>query len=241
MGMSRRTGVMWSEANNGYLSANERASDAAGTIGGASKIFRMILQSAVLAVGAILVIKERNDGRDNHCEFNSQFTRAVPGRTGDCQLERDLWRPVRPVTRSSTADIVTGEKGADAAPGAALLDLGRKCIHHGARRTAAAGLRMPVLRWHQGQGLGIIGPSGSGKSTLARALVGVWPAARGRVRIDDATFEQWSSETLGDFIGYLPTGRRIVRWNGRDEYRALRQGCGRKGSLRPRKPPASTN
>jgi ATP-binding cassette subfamily C protein len=56
----------------------------------------------------------------------------------------------------------------------------------------------------RGQGLGIIGPSGSGKSTLARALVGVWPAARGRVRIDDAAFEQWSNETLGDFIGYLP-------------------------------------
>src|SRR5207302_7944587 len=33
-----------------------------------------------------------------------------------------------------------------------------------------------------GQGLGIIGPSASGKSSLARLIVGVWPAARGKVR-----------------------------------------------------------
>jgi ATP-binding cassette subfamily C protein len=55
-----------------------------------------------------------------------------------------------------------------------------------------------------GQGLGIIGPSGSGKSTLARALVGVWAPVRGRVRVDDATFDQWTNEAQGTFVGYLP-------------------------------------
>ena len=55
-----------------------------------------------------------------------------------------------------------------------------------------------------GQGLAIIGPSGSGKSSLARALVGVWQPVRGSVRLDRATLDQWSSETLGQHIGYLP-------------------------------------
>jgi ATP-binding cassette subfamily C protein len=55
-----------------------------------------------------------------------------------------------------------------------------------------------------GQGLGIIGPSASGKSSLARAIVGVWTAVRGMVRIDGAALDQWSSEALGPHIGYLP-------------------------------------
>ena len=55
-----------------------------------------------------------------------------------------------------------------------------------------------------GQGLAIIGPSGSGKSSLARALVGVWQPARGSIRLDAAALDQWSSEVLGQHIGYLP-------------------------------------
>jgi len=56
----------------------------------------------------------------------------------------------------------------------------------------------------RGSGLGVIGPTGSGKSSLARLLVGVWQTARGKVRLDGCTFDQWSSEVLGAHIGYLP-------------------------------------
>ena len=55
-----------------------------------------------------------------------------------------------------------------------------------------------------GQGLGVIGPSASGKSSLARAIVGVWPTAQGKIRIDGAAIDQWSAEALGEHIGYLP-------------------------------------
>jgi ATP-binding cassette, subfamily C, type I secretion system permease/ATPase len=55
-----------------------------------------------------------------------------------------------------------------------------------------------------GHGLGVIGPSGSGKSSLIRSLVGVWQPVRGKVRLDGAALDQWSSDTLGRHIGYLP-------------------------------------
>jgi ATP-binding cassette subfamily C protein PrsD len=55
-----------------------------------------------------------------------------------------------------------------------------------------------------GTALGIIGPSASGKSSLARALVGVWRPARGTIRLDGATLDQWSPEARGRHIGYLP-------------------------------------
>jgi PrtD family type I secretion system ABC transporter len=55
-----------------------------------------------------------------------------------------------------------------------------------------------------GEALGVIGPSGGGKTTLVKALTGVIPLLRGAVRLDGAELTQWSDETLGPHIGYLP-------------------------------------
>ncbi len=55
-----------------------------------------------------------------------------------------------------------------------------------------------------GDGLGIIGMSGSGKSALVRTLAGVWPALGGKVRLDGAALEQWPAEQLGQAVGYVP-------------------------------------
>ncbi len=55
-----------------------------------------------------------------------------------------------------------------------------------------------------GEALGIVGPSASGKSSLARAILGVWPSARGAVRLDGAEIFTWDREQLGKHLGYLP-------------------------------------
>jgi PrtD family type I secretion system ABC transporter len=52
--------------------------------------------------------------------------------------------------------------------------------------------------------LGVIGPSASGKSSLVRLMIGIWRPVRGRVRIDGATLDRWDPEDLGNHIGYLP-------------------------------------
>jgi ATP-binding cassette, subfamily C, bacterial PrsD len=55
-----------------------------------------------------------------------------------------------------------------------------------------------------GMGLALFGASASGKTSLSKALVGIWPAQHGTVRLDGATFDQWRSDDLGRHIGYLP-------------------------------------
>ena len=55
-----------------------------------------------------------------------------------------------------------------------------------------------------GESLALIGPSASGKSSLTRALVGIWGAQSGKVRLDGADVFQWPKENLGPYLGYLP-------------------------------------
>jgi ATP-binding cassette subfamily C protein EexD len=71
------------------------------------------------------------------------------------------------------------------------------------------GSRQPALRGvsfsiEKGDMLAIVGPSAAGKSTLARAMLGVWPLANGKVRLDGADIHQRDREELGPYIGYLP-------------------------------------
>jgi ABC-type protease/lipase transport system fused ATPase/permease subunit len=54
-----------------------------------------------------------------------------------------------------------------------------------------------------GMGLALLGASASGKTSLSRALVGIWPAQHGVVRLDGAALDQWG-EHLGQYVGYLP-------------------------------------
>src|SRR5262249_52476713 len=58
MGISSRMTKRWIDANEKYLAGNQRASDVIGGLGTVAKVLRMMLQSAVLGVGAYLVIHQ---------------------------------------------------------------------------------------------------------------------------------------------------------------------------------------
>src|SRR5207245_2773438 len=59
MGMSGRMTDIWQAANTKYLTNQQRASDVAGGLGAVSKVMRTALQSAVLGLGAYLVIEQQ--------------------------------------------------------------------------------------------------------------------------------------------------------------------------------------
>jgi ATP-binding cassette subfamily C exporter for protease/lipase len=55
-----------------------------------------------------------------------------------------------------------------------------------------------------GELLGVTGPNGAGKSSFARAILGIWPAIRGQVKLGGIDIASFSDELRRLTIGYLP-------------------------------------
>jgi PrtD family type I secretion system ABC transporter len=203
MGMAGRLTRRWGEANEKYLLGNQRASDVAGGLGAIAKVMRMMLQSAVLAVGAYLVIyQEATAGIIIAGSILSARALApvdlaiahwksfVAARTSWTRLNR-LFEQM-PVQAAQTLLQ---------SPSSRLAVEGVSIVAPGDQKPIVQDINFALTA---GNGLGIIGPSGSGKSSLVRALVGVWQPLRGKVRLDGAALDQWSSDVLGRHVGYLP-------------------------------------
>lgn len=203
MGMTGRLAERWASANAAYLAANQRASDVAGSLGAVAKVLRMMLQSAVLGVGAWLVINQQATagiiiaGSILSARALAPVDLAIANWKGFVAA-RQSWQRLNALLRSlpprETPTRLQDPRERMAVEAVSIAPPGQQKI---VVQDVSFALRA-------GAGLGIIGPSGSGKSTLLRALVGVWQPARGKVTLDSAALDQWSSEELGRHIGYLP-------------------------------------
>ncbi|MGJ4970111.1 type I secretion system permease/ATPase [Bradyrhizobium sp. HKCCYLRH1073] len=203
MGMTGRMLSRWSETNEKYLAGNQRASDVAGGLGAIAKVLRMMLQSAVLAVGAYLVI---------HQEATAGIIIAGSILSARALAPVDLaiahWKSFV-AARQSWRRLSHLLQTMPQRPAPTLLQppVGKLSVE--AISIVAPGDQKAIVQdvsfaLSAGNGLGIIGPSASGKSSLVRALVGVWRPVRGHVRLDGAALDQWSTDELGRHIGYLP-------------------------------------
>lgn len=205
MGMKSAYALKWHETNTAYVEMQRRANDATTSFSTFSKIFRLALQSAVLALGAWLAIKQlASPGAMIASSILTSralapIEQAIGQWRGFVNFRQAKGRLSQLLEKIGTDQ----EKMALPAPSKTLSVSGVSVL--------APGNQSPTVRdvtfsLSAGQALGIIGPSGSGKSTLVRALVGIWPSARGTVRLDGAELDQWHPEALGPSIGYLPQG-----------------------------------
>jgi ATP-binding cassette subfamily C protein len=203
MGMSGRLTRRWSEANEKYLAGNQRASDVAGGLGAIAKVMRMVLQSAVLAVGAYLVINQEATagviiaGSILSARALAPVDLAIAHWKGFVAA-RQSWHRLNKLLETLPAPT---EQTLLQSPSKRLSVEGVSIVPPGDQRIIVQDVTFTL---EAGNGLGVIGPSGSGKSSLIRALVGVWQPVRGKVRLDGAALDQWSSDILGRHIGYLP-------------------------------------
>ncbi|WP_338830362.1 type I secretion system permease/ATPase [Bradyrhizobium sp. 27S5] len=203
MGMAGRMNKRWNEANEEYLSGNQHASDVTGGLGAVAKVLRMMLQSAVLAVGAYLVIHQEATGGIIIAGSILSARALAP-----VDLAIAHWKGFV-AARQSWQRLNRLLQQIPARPEQTLLQAPEKKLSVEAVTMVAPGDQRAIVQditfaVEAGSGVGVIGPSGSGKSSLIRALVGVWVPARGKVRLDGAALDQWSSDELGRHVGYLP-------------------------------------
>lgn len=205
MGMRGAYAARWHEANSEYLGEQRRSSDATSGFSTASKIFRLALQSAVLALGAWLAIKQL-------ASPGAMIASSILTSRALAPIEQAIgqWRGF--INARQARDRLyqlleqfrnNGSRMPLPKPEHSLTVSGLAVVAPGTLTTIVKDASFDLKA---GEGVGIIGPSGSGKSSLARALVGIWPPAKGAIRLDSAEIDQWDSEALGPSIGYLPQG-----------------------------------
>ncbi|MGG6892990.1 MULTISPECIES: type I secretion system permease/ATPase [Rhizobium] len=203
MGFAGRLTEKWAAMNDDYLRHQAAAGTIVGALTIAAKMARMMLQSAVLAVGAILVIRQEATG-GIIIASSILVTRAL----APVELAIAQWKGFV-AARQGWARLAAL---LDVAPdGQHVLTLPAPVNELGVENISVISpggrdfiLRNISFKISAGTVLGIIGPSASGKSSLARALTGLWPIAIGTVRLDKAGLSQWDANELGRHVGYLP-------------------------------------
>jgi PrtD family type I secretion system ABC transporter len=203
--MGMLPGIMsrWSEKHQDVIGLQAQASDRAGLILSSSKAIRMFLQVAILGTGAYLAL------RQEITPGTMIAASIIMGRAlAPVEAAVGQWRGF---VNARTAYQRLNELLANTTENKDNMPLPAPRGHLAAERVVVAppGSRTPVLKGVSfelpaGEAMGVIGPSGAGKSTLARALVGVWPAVNGAVRLDGADLHEWDKEELGPYLGYLP-------------------------------------
>lgn len=203
MGMQDHFAAQWEEANHAHLLSQQQVSDVAGALGSVSKMWRMALQSGVLAICAYLVIT--GDGTSGILLASS----ILLGRTL-APLDSTIasWKAIVGAQQAwgrlaslPAQNPMQARNAILPVPSQVLKVEGISIAPPGAQRPTVRDLSFTV---RAGQAVAVTGPSGSGKSTLIRALVGVWPVLRGAVRLDGKPIGQWDRAELGCHLGYLP-------------------------------------
>ena len=203
MGMLVNVRQRWLKTTNQVLALQSVASSRAGLIGAASKVVRLTSQSLILGLGAYLVI-EREITPGLMIAGSILLGRALApidmiiGSWKGFINARGQYQRLNEILLLIPADA---EKMSLPAPTGLIKFEEAQVIPPGAKVPALKGISLTIER---GDLLGVIGASGAGKSTFARALLGIWPTAGGKVRLDGAEVSAWNRDELGPYIGYLP-------------------------------------
>lgn len=208
LGMKTRLLTAWDTLKGGSLNSQTEVSDVGGFYKSMTKCVRQLIQVAMMALGAWLVIEQ-------HATAGVMIATTVLLGKALMPVEqmigswkqfaeiRDAWprlsallegaaKPVQVVLPPPTGEILVQQvsfaPAANDKPG----------------QPAKPILSNIGFQLSAGEMLAILGPSASGKSTLVRVLIGLWQPQTGTVRLDGAEIRLWPREALGQYLGYVP-------------------------------------
>jgi ATP-binding cassette subfamily C protein len=203
LGMQQSMIQRWSKANDAYRTAQQKAADIVSGLSGLAKTLRMMLQAAVLGLGAWLVIHEEATAGIIIASSILTSRALAPVELAIANWKgfvaaRQAWVRLKTVLAKlpETGDVMKLPQ-----PSKRLSVNNASAVPPTSKKPVVVGVSFEI---EAGHAVGIIGPSASGKSSLARLITGVWPPERGTIRLDGATLDQWDTETLGCYVGYLP-------------------------------------
>ncbi|TMV62612.1 ATP-binding cassette domain-containing protein, partial [Thioclava sp. BHET1] len=203
LGMTDVIIARWRGDRDLAVEAEIGLSDRNGSFAALTKSLRLLLQSAMLGLGAWLVIQEQLTA-GAMVASSIMLGRAlapieqIVGGWAVVSRARKGWGALQRLLGA----VPQPRSHMPLAPPKARLSVNDITV-------IPPGARQPVLRnvsfsLYPGQVLGVVGESASGKSSVARALTGIWPLVGGEIRLDGATLEQYGEEALARHIGYLP-------------------------------------
>ncbi|WP_432675794.1 type I secretion system permease/ATPase [Nioella aestuarii] len=203
LGMQSRALARWKVLRGKALGQGIAATDRVGGYTTLTKTLRLFLQSAMLGLGAYLVLQEE-------LTAGAMIAGSIlMGRAlAPIEMVIGQWQVIARARegRLKLRELLKEERQDPARlplpRPKAMLEVNQLSVVPPGHSQAT--LRGVTFRVQPGQAVGIIGPSGAGKSTLAKAITGVWKPAGGQIRLDGATLDQYDPDTLGQLIGYLP-------------------------------------
>lgn len=201
MGLMPAIVSRWKGASAELSQAQRVAGDSNGLYSALTKSFRFLLQSAVLAAGAYLVIHDEATGGVMIAAsiISSRALAPIEQITGQWRAfvaGRQAWR------RLGTALSATQPRSPELTLPAPSRTLSVQQLAAGPSRQTVL-IQGITFDLRAGEAMGVLGPSGSGKSTIARALVGAWPALQGEIRLDGSELTHFDPDRLGRQVGYL--------------------------------------
>jgi PrtD family type I secretion system ABC transporter len=202
--MGALTGLMrrWNALTGLTIASSLSLSDRSSTFLEISRVFRMVLQSGVLAIGAYLVINgEASSGIIIASSILSSRALApidqLIGSWRSMLSARQGWHRLDALLR----DVSPLRSGLPLPAPIRELAVEAVCLTPpGSSQQTLSEISFTV---QSGSAVAVIGASGSGKSSLIRTLVGLWRPTRGAVRIDGSDVDSWSMDHRRRYIGYL--------------------------------------
>jgi ATP-binding cassette subfamily C exporter for protease/lipase len=207
MGMLKHIHGRWMKKQKEFLLQQAVASDQAGANSAVSKFVQMTQSSLLLGVGCWLTIQGQFPGGGGMMLVASILggrvlapISQVIGMWKQVVNARDAYGRLDKLLQN----VPARKAGMSLPPPKGALSV--EAVMAGAPGSQVAIIRGVSFAVPAGEVVAVVGPSASGKSTLARLLVGVWPTAAGKVRLDGVDVFPWDKGELGPHIGYLPQG-----------------------------------